>query len=281
MTLTDGAGAWPALTVRGLVKSYGPKLAVADVSLDVPRGSFFGIVGPNGAGKTTTLRMATGLLRPDRGQVWVDGIDVWADPIVAKERIGVLPEDLSLFERLRAAFHGLPFLAEDLGLVTPEVRALAEHFGLPGMRVLQFAFGEGADQYLPHRYPSNCAVYTGTHDNDTAVGWFEALAPTPEGRRERRRVLDYLGSSGRQVHWDLIRVASMSVADLAIFPLQDLLGLGTRARMNVPGTVEGNWSWRFDEQDLTPAVAEQMGKLTALYGRAPAAPGVSPFRSAP
>jgi 4-alpha-glucanotransferase len=186
----------------------------------------------------------------------------------------------ALLERLRTAFNGLPFLAEDLGLVTPEVHALAERFGLPGMRVLQFAFG-GGDQYLPHRYGSNCAVYTGTHDNDTAVGWFESLAPTAEGRRERRRVLDYLGSSGRKVHWDMIRVASMSVADLAIFPLQDLLGLGSRARMNVPGTVAGNWSWRCDAAELKPAVAEQMGKLTALYGRGPASPGETPFRSSP
>lgn len=111
MTLTDAAAAWPALTVRGLGKSFGPKVAVAEINVDVPRGSFFGIVGPNGAGKTTTLRMATGLLRPDRGQVWVDGIDVWADPIAAKARIGVLPEDLALFERLRGRelleFHGL------------------------------------------------------------------------------------------------------------------------------------------------------------------------------
>ena len=111
MTLTDAAAAWPALTVRGLAKSFGPKVAVAEINVDVPRGSFFGIVGPNGAGKTTTLRMATGLLRPDRGQVWVDGIDVWADPIAAKARIGVLPEDLALFERLRGRelleFHGL------------------------------------------------------------------------------------------------------------------------------------------------------------------------------
>ena len=111
VTLTDAAAAWPALTVRGLAKAFGPKIAVAEINLDVPRGSFFGIVGPNGAGKTTTLRMATGLLRPDRGQVWVDGIDVWADPIAAKARIGVLPEDLALFERLRGRelleFHGL------------------------------------------------------------------------------------------------------------------------------------------------------------------------------
>src|SRR4029077_8489537 len=102
---------WPALAVRGLAKTFGPKVAVAEINLDVPRGSFFGIVGPNGAGKTTARRMATGLLRPDRGQVWVDGIDVWADPIAAKARIGVLPEDLALFERLRGRelleFHGL------------------------------------------------------------------------------------------------------------------------------------------------------------------------------
>ena len=129
-----------------------------------------------------------------------------------------------LLERFQATFGGLPFLAEDLGLVTPEVRALCDRFGLPGMRVLQFAFGDG-DLYLPHRYPQNCAVYTGTHDNDTAVGWFESLNATPHGQRERRKVLDYVGASGRDVHWDLIRIASMSVADLALFPMQDLLGL--------------------------------------------------------
>lgn len=186
----------------------------------------------------------------------------------------------ALLERLRAAFGDMPFLAEDLGLVTPEVRALCDRFGLPGMRVLQFAFGDGADQYLPHRYPPNCAVYTGTHDNDTAVGWFEALASMPDGQRERRRVLDYLGSSGRQVHWDLIRVASMSVADLAVFPLQDLLGMGSRARMNVPGTAAGNWTWRFGEEDLAPEVAQRMANFSSLYGRAPAGPHESPFRDA-
>ncbi len=186
----------------------------------------------------------------------------------------------ALLERLQAAFAGLPFVAEDLGLVTPEVRALCARFGLTGMRVLQFAFAAGAEQYLPHSYPNNCAVYTGTHDNDTAVGWFESLALSAEGRRERQRVLDYLGGSGRQVHWDLIRVASMSVADLAIFPLQDLLGLGSRARMNIPGTAAGNWTWRFADADLAPAVAERMARFAALYGRAPPEPGEPPFRSA-
>ncbi len=187
----------------------------------------------------------------------------------------------ALLERFRAVFGGLPFVAEDLGLVTPEVRALCERFGLPGMRVLQFAFGEGAEQYLPHRYTSNCAVYTGTHDNDTAVGWFEGLAASPHGQRERQRVLEYLGSSGRQVHWDLIRVASMSVADLAIFPLQDLLGLGSRARMNIPGTAVGNWTWRFPEAELTRFVAERMATFASLYGRVPIGASESPFRTAP
>jgi 4-alpha-glucanotransferase len=186
-----------------------------------------------------------------------------------------------LLQRLRVACGSLPFLAEDLGLVTPEVRALAERFALPGMRVLQFAFGEGAEQYLPHRYTQNCAVYTGTHDNDTAVGWFESLSTSAAGRHERRRVLDYLGSSGRQVHWDLIRIAAMSVADLAIFPLQDLLGLGSRARMNVPGTVTGNWSWRLSAEDLTANVAERMASFSGLYGRAPGPAGSRPFRSEP
>jgi 4-alpha-glucanotransferase len=184
-----------------------------------------------------------------------------------------------LLERFQAAFGGLPFLAEDLGLVTPEVRALCERFGLPGMRVLQFAFGEG-DLYLPHRYPQNCAVYTGTHDNDTAVGWLESLNATPHGQRERRKVLDYLGSSGRDAHWDLIRIASMSVADLALFPLQDLLGLGSRARMNVPGTVAGNWAWRLPEEALTGAVSERMAKFASLYGRGPVGQNESPFRGA-
>ena len=186
----------------------------------------------------------------------------------------------ALLERLQTAFGGLPFLAEDLGLVTPEVHALCERFGLPGMRVLQFAFGDG-DVYLPHRYPQNCAVYTGTHDNDTAVGWFESLAASPHGQRERRKVLDYLGSSGRELHWDLIRVASMSVADLALFPLQDLLGLGSRARMNVPGTATGNWTWRLAEEELTAAVAERVANFSALYGRGPAAAHETPLRRTP
>jgi ABC-2 type transport system ATP-binding protein len=130
--VVDAQG-WPALTARGLHKRYGPKVAVGNLDLDVAPGSFFGIVGPNGAGKTTTLRMATGLLRPDAGRIWVDGIDVWADPVTAKARIGVLPEDLALFERLSGrellTFHGL-LRNMDVRVVTERSEELLDLLGL-------------------------------------------------------------------------------------------------------------------------------------------------------
>ena len=158
MTLTDPALAWPALTVRGLAKAFGPKIAVAEINLDVPRGSFFGIVGPNGAGKTTTLRMATGLLRPDHGQVWVDGIDVWADPIAAKARIGVLPEDLALFERLRGRelleFHGL-LRNMDPAVIKARSEQLLEFLGLADAAdalVVDYSHGMRKKLVLAARY---------------------------------------------------------------------------------------------------------------------------------
>ena len=120
--MTETGAAWPALAARGLGKAFGAKIAVAEVNIDVPRGSFFGIVGPNGAGKTTTLRMATGLLRPDRGQVWIDGIDVWSDPVAAKTRIGVLPEDLGLFDDLTVEEH-LLLTGDVYGVGRDETRA--------------------------------------------------------------------------------------------------------------------------------------------------------------
>ncbi len=171
----------------------------------------------------------------------------------------------ALFERVRSALGGLPFVAEDLGLVTEEVHALRERFGLPGMRVLAFAFGGDGSDYLPHRYPRKTVVYTGTHDNDTIVGWFESLS-----RREQARVVGYLGESSGEIHWDLIRLASMSVANVALYPLQDVLGLGSSARMNLPGTSRGNWSWRAVPEQLSPSVAARLGELTRTYERDPA-----------
>lgn len=170
------------------------------------------------------------------------------------------------FTRLRDQLGSLPILAEDLGTITPEVEALRDQFEFPGMKILQFAFGGGADNpYLPFQYPRNCLVYTGTHDNNTTVGWFNELS-----QEEQQRVQDYLGClSADGIHWDMIRQAFGSVADMAIIPVQDLLGLGSEARMNFPSTAEGNWSWRYGEGALTPEICDRLRHLTQLYGRAP------------
>ncbi|HEY6874029.1 MAG TPA: 4-alpha-glucanotransferase [Geobacteraceae bacterium] len=169
----------------------------------------------------------------------------------------------ALFNALIDALGSLPIIAEDLGVITPDVEALRDRFGFPGMKILQFAFGSGPDNpYLPHNHERHAVVYTGTHDNDTTAGWFAGL---PE--REKKKVHDYLGTDGEEVVWCLIRAALASVADTALIPLQDILSLGNAARMNVPGTPGGNWAWRFLAGDLTESVAARFGHLTRLYGR--------------
>lgn len=181
-----------------------------------------------------------------------------------------------LFDAVLAALGPLPFVAEDLGVVTPEVTALRDRFGFPGLRVLQFAFGDDpqASTFLPSHYPREAVVYPGTHDNDTTQGWFhdpggQASTRSPEQiARERRAALDYLGGDGVEIHWDLIRVALASAANTAIVPAQDLLGLGSEARMNRPGTASGNWQWRLREGALDAAVASRLAHLTRLHGRA-------------
>jgi 4-alpha-glucanotransferase len=168
-----------------------------------------------------------------------------------------------LFETVRAELGGLPLVAEDLGLITPDVDALRDQFNLPGMRILQFAFGGAVEnRFLPHNYTQNSVVYTGTHDNDTTRGWFGAIA-----EHERDHVRRYLGRDGRDIAWDLIRLAWMSVADHAFAPLQDVLDLGPEARMNLPGQAKGNWDWRFHEGQLTEAELARLAELTDLYGR--------------
>jgi 4-alpha-glucanotransferase len=178
------------------------------------------------------------------------------------------------FEALSAVFCKLPFIAEDLGFITPEVHALRDRWGLPGMRVLQFAFGDGStsNPFQPHNYVRNCVVYTGTHDNDTTVGWFRGTSAedrrTEEQKRaEREYVLRYLHSDGAEIHWDLIRAAISSVADTAIYPLQDVLGLGSEARMNLPSCPSGNWRWRFQAEQLQPGLGDKLRELNRLYGR--------------
>lgn len=168
-----------------------------------------------------------------------------------------------LFHALERALGPLPVIAEDLGLITPEVEALRLRLRYPGMKVLQFAFGDDArNPYLPHNYERRCVVYTGTHDNDTTVGWFRSRPP-----KERAHVLRYLNSDGREIHWDLIRLAMASVADAAVVPFQDVLGLGSSARMNLPGQAEGNWAWRFTPDQLRPEHAERLREMATTYGR--------------
>jgi 4-alpha-glucanotransferase len=164
-----------------------------------------------------------------------------------------------LFERLGDA----PLIAEDLGAVTPEVTALRDRFGFPGIRLLQFAFGTDlqAPTFLPYNYDRNCVAFTGTHDNDTTRGWFEKLDDA-----ERRAALDYLGTSGREIEWEMIRAVWSSVAGVAIAPMQDLLGLGSVARMNLPGTLQGNWEWRLTEPPGAE-VQRRLRRLTGIYGR--------------
>ncbi|WAL60378.1 4-alpha-glucanotransferase [Thermocoleostomius sinensis] len=168
-----------------------------------------------------------------------------------------------LFTRLKDELGTLPIIAEDLGVITPEVEALRDEFEFPGMKVLHFAFDSQPDNpYLPFNYTPNCVVYTGTHDNDTTVGWFNKRSPDEQARVQR-----YLSESSQGIHWDLVRLAFATVANQAIIPLQDVLGLGSEARMNEPSRAAGNWGWRYQADALTEELSDRLRHLTVLYGR--------------
>jgi 4-alpha-glucanotransferase len=170
-----------------------------------------------------------------------------------------------LFDAVCGELHELPLIAEDLGIITEEVEALRDELDLPGMRVLQFAFGgdDPENPHLPRNYVHNAVAYTGTHYNDTVLGWY-ADAGGPE-----RSAVDQLTGGGQEMHWRLIETVLQSGAGWAIVPLQDVLGLGGQARMNTPGVAEGNWAWRFREGDLTPELALRLADLVRNTGRAP------------
>jgi 4-alpha-glucanotransferase len=175
------------------------------------------------------------------------------------------PKD-ELFNKLREALGGLPFFAEDLGYITPEVHALRERHQIPGLAVLQFGFGDpGAHIYLPHRLTPDHVVYTGTHDNDTTVGWWKTVVSD----QERGAIQAYVGESDDGIHWALIRLAQESVASLSVVPLQDVLGLGSEARLNTPSVSEGNFRWRYQPGALTPALAEKLAALAEVTDRLP------------
>ncbi len=169
----------------------------------------------------------------------------------------------NFFKIVKQKLGDLQIIAEDLGIITQEVKRLRQELGFPGMRVLQFAFNGGVDNdYLPHRYERNTVVYTGTHDNDTTVGWYQNAT-----EHERDFVRRYCQTDGTEIHWDLIRLALQSVADIVLIPFQDVLGLGSEARMNTPATVEGNWQWRFTWDQVHPNAANRLHELSALYER--------------
>ncbi|HEV3118419.1 MAG TPA: 4-alpha-glucanotransferase [Gemmataceae bacterium] len=209
-----------------------------------------------------TLRLVD-LVRLDHFRGFEAYWEVPAGKSTAQEGRWVKGPGADLFEALRARLGGLPFIAEDLGLITKEVEALRIKVGLMGMRVLQFAFGGATeDRFLPHNFESHTVVYTGTHDNDTSVSWYRGIQD-----HERRFLHRYLGREATEPSWELMRLAWGSVADYALAPLQDVLSLGAEARMNFPGRPSGNWSWRYRPEMLTGAILDRLADLTDVYWR--------------
>jgi len=181
----------------------------------------------------------------------------------------------ALFRALEDALGELPIVAENLGVITPEVEAIRAEFGFPGMAILQFAFGNDpqAPDFKPHHYPRDRVAYTGTHDNDTTMGWWnsagagDSTRTAEDIRKEREFARQYLATDGREINWVLIRALMASVADTVLFPLQDVLGLGSEARMNKPAVPSGNWRWRFTSDALSGAIAARLKEMVTTYDR--------------
>jgi len=199
-------------------------------------------------------------VRLDHFLGFLRGWEIPADASTAKHGRWVGGPGAALFTALEKALGPLPLIAEDLGLLTPEASALRDALGLPGMRVLQFAFRKDGEN-RPHYFPRNSVVYTGTHDNNTTRGWFR------EGGPDREIALRYAGCRRSEIAWGMIRIAHLSPSDLAIVPVQDLLGLGSEARMNRPGIADGNWTWRLRTPQLTPSLARRLRQLTETSDR--------------
>lgn len=214
------------------------------------------------------------IVRIDHFRGFVATWEVPAEDETAENGEWVEAPGRELFAAIRKTLGDVPVMAEDLGTITPDVIELRDALGFPGMRVLQFAFsGDPRDTHLPHNYVHNTVVYTGTHDNDTVVGWFNAKAGDGSTREqeqielERANAMKYLGTDGSEINWDFIRAAQVSVADVAVINLQDLLGLDSNARMNIPAVEEGNWGWRFKPGALTKELSDRLREMTIIYGR--------------
>ena len=171
------------------------------------------------------------------------------------------------FDAIKKHFPNAKIIAEDLGMITADVKKVIEHYGFPGMKILQFAFGGDlpTNPYIPHNFSRNCIVYTGTHDNNTIQGWYKNEA----SEEDKKRLAEYLGHpiNIEQVHWDMIRLALSSVAETAVIPMQDFLGIGEEARMNFPQKTEGNWLWRVLPDQITNKLAETLAHLNWFYSR--------------
>jgi len=203
------------------------------------------------------------LLRVDHFRAFQAYWEIPADAKTAIEGRWVKAPGRKLLETLRSRFRNLPLVAEDLGMITPEVHALRDLFGLPGMKILQFAFsGDPENIYLPHNHELSAVVYTGTHDNDTTLSWYEDLSG-----QERKYLHRYLANDTESMPWALIRCAMTSVAELAVVPMQDILELGKGNRMNTPGTTRGNWQWRFSWDGVPEDVPGRLAEIVTLYGR--------------
>ncbi len=215
-------------------------------------------------------RMRSALFRYDRVRIdHFRGFEAyWEVPATEKTAVNgrwVKGPGDALFTALIDSLGPLPVIAEDLGVITPDVEALRDRFGFPGMKILQFAFGSGPDNpYLPHNHVREAVVYTGTHDNDTTAGWYAGLSA-----KEKKQIRDYLGSNGKDIVGDLVRLALASVANMAVIPLQDILRLDNSGRMNLPGTPGGNWSWRFLADDIKEEHRSRLHDMTEMYGRLP------------
>ncbi len=220
-----------------------------------------------------TLRLFD-IVRVDHFRGFAAAWEVPATDETAERGAWVNVPGKELFQSLKNSLGELPFWAEDLGVITPDVEELRDSFGFPGMRILQFAFGGDAKNIdLPHNYINNSVAYTGTHDNDTTVGWFNSGAGSGSTRddsqikKEHDFCLSYLDSNGEEIHWDFIRAVWSSVAKSAVAPMQDLLGLGNDARMNLPASTSGNWYWQCKTGDFSDEIAERLRKWTEIYGR--------------